>query len=65
VGESIRQAAELLSYFPYAGRTGRVAGTREWVVRQLPYVIVYEISQGDPGNVTVLGIFHCRQDREA
>jgi plasmid stabilization system protein ParE len=29
VAESIREAMELLRYFPYAGRVGRVLDTRE------------------------------------
>jgi toxin ParE1/3/4 len=64
VGESIRQAAEVLRYFPYAGRTGSSAATREWVVRGLPYVLVYEINIGDEDEVMILGIFHGAQDRE-
>jgi hypothetical protein len=40
MSRAIREAAELLTYFPLAGREGRLAGTREWVVRQLPYIIV-------------------------
>jgi plasmid stabilization system protein ParE len=56
VGASIREAAEILRYFPYSGRRGRVAGTREWVVRRLPYVLVYEIDTDESG-VTVLGVF--------
>ena len=47
VGASIREAADVLRYFPYSGRPGRAAGTREWVVRRLPYVLVYEIDVGD------------------
>jgi toxin ParE1/3/4 len=63
VGASIREAAEVLRYFPYSGRPGRVVGTREWVVRRLPYVLVYEIDDGEEG-VTVLGVFHCAQKRD-
>ncbi|HTY70065.1 MAG TPA: type II toxin-antitoxin system RelE/ParE family toxin [Alphaproteobacteria bacterium] len=63
IGHRIREAAELLRYFPNAGRLGRVAGTREWVVRQAPYVIVYELVPADPAEIMVLGVFHCRQDR--
>ena len=65
VGASIREAAELLRHFPFAGRTGRVADTREWVVRQLPYVIVYEVREAGEGEVMILSVFHCREDRDA
>ena len=64
IGASLSEAATLLSHFPYAGRPGQVNGTREWVVRRFPYLIVYEVNQGDPVDVLVLGVFHCRQDRE-
>ena len=63
VGASIREAADVLRYFPYSGRPGRAAGTREWVVRRLPYVLVYEIDAGDEG-ITILGVFHCAQKRD-
>jgi len=64
VGAAIREAAELLQHFPLAGRTGQVAGTREWVVRQSPYVIVYELlPEDEPREVMILGVFHCREDR--
>ena len=63
VGARIREAAEVLRSFPQAGRPGRVPGTREWVVRQLPYVIVYEIGIGSRNEVMILGIFHARQNR--
>jgi len=65
VGASIREAAELLRHFPFAGRPGRVADTREWVVRNLPYLIVYEVRESGPGEVMVLGVFHCREDRSS
>ena len=63
VSRALREAAELLTYFPLAGREGKITGTREWVVRQLPYIIVYEVTDDEPGTITVLGIFHGRQDR--
>jgi toxin ParE1/3/4 len=46
------------------GRAGRVEGTHEWVVRGLPYIIVYEIGTTDPDEIVVLGVFHGAQDRE-
>ena len=54
-------AAERLTEFPRMGHTGRVAGTYEWVVRGLPYIIVY---QADVTEVLILGVFHGAQDRE-
>jgi plasmid stabilization system protein ParE len=42
-------------------RAGRSDDTREWVVRGLPYVIVYE---ADQQGVMVLGVFHAAQDRD-
>ncbi|MDE2229568.1 MAG: type II toxin-antitoxin system RelE/ParE family toxin [Alphaproteobacteria bacterium] len=63
VGAGIREAVEILRYFPQAGRPGRIPGTREWVTRRLPYIVVYEIYPGGPGEVVILGVFHARQAR--
>ncbi len=60
----IRLAAERLTEFPRIGHTGRVPGTLEWVVRGLPYIIVYEIGVTEPDEVLILGVFHGAQDRE-
>jgi plasmid stabilization system protein ParE len=60
----IRFAAERLTEFPRMGHAGRVPGTHEWVVRGLPYIIVYEIGVTEPDEVLVLGLFHGAQDRE-
>jgi len=60
----IRLAAEQLAEFPRMGHLGRVPGTHEWVVRGLPYIIVYQTDATDPDEVLVLGIFHAAQDRE-
>ena len=40
------------------------SGTYEWVVRGLPYIVVYDISLGDKDEVVILGVFHGAQDRE-
>lgn len=40
----IYRAVLWLRTFPHIGRRGSVPGTREWVVRGFPYIIVYEIS---------------------
>jgi plasmid stabilization system protein ParE len=63
VGAQIRDATEILRHFPFAGRAGIVSGTREWIVRQLPYVIVYEVVAGKPDELVILGVFHCRENR--
>jgi plasmid stabilization system protein ParE len=60
----IRLAAARLTEFPRMGRVGQLEGTHEWVVRGLPYIIVYEIGTTDPDEIVVLGIFHGAQDRE-
>lgn len=59
----IRLAAERLAEFPRMGHPGSVAGTHEWVVRGLPYIIVYQIDASEPDEVLILGVFHGAQDR--
>ncbi len=63
VAARICLAAERPTEFPRMGRAGRVHGTLEWVVRGLPYIIVYQIG-ADPDEVLILGVFHAAQDRE-
>jgi plasmid stabilization system protein ParE len=60
----IRLAAERLAEFPRMGHAGRVAGTHEWVVRGLPYIIVYQTGAAHPDEVLILGVYHAAQDRE-
>ena len=52
--EAIRQ----LEQFPGMGRPGRIAGTRELVVKRTPYLVVYRIGREA---VHLLRIFHTRQ----
>ena len=53
--EAFRSAANRLREFPHLGHVGDEPGTREWVTRGLPYVIVYRID-AQAGEVTVLGV---------
>jgi plasmid stabilization system protein ParE len=53
---------ERLGEFPGLGHRGKVPGTREWVVRGLPYIIVYEVDP-DLDELTVLAVFHGARDR--
>ena len=62
VGSAIQEAAERLRYFPLAGRIGTSADTREWVVREYPYILVYEVLSEE---VMILGVFHAAQDRSS
>jgi toxin ParE1/3/4 len=65
VAARIRLATERLAEFPRMGHAGRVAGTYQWVVRGLPYIIVYQTDASDPDEVLILGVFHGAQDRES
>ena len=58
----IRAAAERLGQSPKMGHAGAAAGTREWVVVGLPYVIVHELN-GSEDEVVVLGVYHGAQLR--
>jgi len=48
-----------LTRFPSRGRPGRVAGTRELIVPNLPYIVVYFATDQA---VQLLHIFHAAQD---
>ena len=58
----VRAAAERLGEHPRIGHAGTAAGTLEWVVTGLPYVIVYEAHETDD-EIVVLGIYHGAQLR--
>lgn len=49
------EAAHRLARFPYLGRVGTVAGTRELVLSGTPYLLVYRI---DETKVLILDIRH-------
>jgi toxin ParE1/3/4 len=63
VVDRILDAIEIkIPAFPYIGRRGKVEGTREWIVRGLPYLIIYSVDDRREA-VTVLGVMHGAQDR--
>ncbi len=51
----IAAVERLLEPHPQIGRPGRIAGTRELVVAQTPYIVPYRI---DAGTISVLRVFH-------
>lgn len=55
---AIQTSAQQLALFPDMGRQGRVAGTREWVVPDYPYLIPYRVREG---RLQILRIFHTRR----
>ena len=55
VQAAIRAAVDPLANHPNLGRAGRVDGTRELVVVDLPYIIVYRLHEGA---VRILAVIH-------
>lgn len=51
-------AVERLAELPSLGRPGRLAGTRELLVPQTPFVIPYRL-RGD--HLEIIAVFHARQ----
>jgi len=59
----ILDSAERLGQFPHMGHEGRAAGTFEWVIPGLPYILVYQI-RADDDLVIVAAVFHGAQHRD-
>jgi toxin ParE1/3/4 len=62
VRRRIRSAVLRLLDFPESGRVGQRPGTRELVVTNLPYIVLYRVN-GD--GVEILRVFHASQDDPA
>jgi toxin ParE1/3/4 len=58
IGDAIADSVSRLADFPESGRNGRVPGTRELVVSDTPYVVVYRI---EAASVVVLRVLHNAQ----
>ena len=52
---AIKAAIDPLADHPNLGRPGRVEGTRELIVANLPYIVVYRVAEGV---VRVLAVIH-------
>ena len=48
-------APEHLATFPGAGKPGRVPNTREWLVKDMPYALVYRVLSD---RVQILRVMH-------
>ena len=51
----IVDAVERLSDHPHLGRSGRIAGTRELVIPETPYIVPYRVVDDD---VQILAVIH-------
>ena len=61
VQNRILKAVEKLSDFPYIGRPGHLAGTREMVIAQprYPYIVIYGVVEtAQPTEVVIYRVFH-------
>ena len=56
--ERILTAVDLLQQNPEMGRPGRIAGTRELVVSDTPYLMPYRLRNG---RLELIAIFHGRR----
>lgn len=59
VAQRIWDAAQSLTMFPHRGRPGFIDGTRELLVPQLPYMLVYKVQGSD---VMILRLLHQHQN---
>jgi toxin ParE1/3/4 len=53
-------AARALKQMPHRGRVGQKEGTRELVMAQLPYIIVYGV---EPDMVHIFRVLHTAKNR--
>ncbi len=51
----IRIGIDKLAEFPQMGRPGRVKGTRELIIGNTPYIVIYRVKQN---NIEILRILH-------
>ena len=55
IDEAVQSQVERLADFPESGRPGRVSGTRELLVVQTPYLVVYGF---DGFRIRILRVLH-------
>lgn len=62
VARRVWDASQQLADNPQIGRLGHVEGTREWVVTQTPYLIVYRIGEQ---RIEIIRLWHSKQNWQA
>jgi len=55
----IWDSVDVLARHPFAGRAGRVAGTRELVISGTPFIVAYRIEKKE---VRVLAVLHAARE---
>lgn len=54
----VLDAVDLLLSQPTIGRVGRIEGTREWPVKQTPYLLAYRV---EADTIQILAVIHSKQ----
>jgi toxin ParE1/3/4 len=60
IAEKILDMTEMLAVHPHAGRPGRIAGTRELVITDSPFILAYGIDSAEDV-IWVYAIYHGRR----
>jgi toxin ParE1/3/4 len=60
IAETILDMTEMLAVHPHAGRPGRIAGTRELVITDSPFILAYGIDSAEDV-IWVYAIYHGRR----
>lgn len=58
IAHHVLDAVDLLLSQPSIGRVGRIDGTREWPVKQTPYLLAY---RHDADTIQILAVIHSKQ----
>ncbi len=68
VVKDILRNVDKLHPFLYLGRPGRISGTRELVVLDHPYIVIYgvkEDTQEKPREIAIYHVYHARSNWQA
>jgi len=60
IAEKIIDVTEMLGVHPHAGRPGRIAGTRELVISDSPFILVYGVDAAE-GVIWIYAVYHGRR----
>jgi toxin ParE1/3/4 len=60
IAQCIFEVVDMLADHPFAGRKGKIAGTREFAVPRSPFIIGYEVSRSS-NTLTVITVFDGRR----